>query len=94
MASYRLLIKPSAVKELDSLPAKDRKRIVAKLQALAADPRPPGSEKLSAQEKYRIRQGDYRMLYSVQDEDSTVVVVRIAHRRSIADRTVRASEST
>jgi mRNA interferase RelE/StbE len=83
VASYRLLIKPSAAKELDSLPARDRKRIVAKLQALASNPRPLGSEKLSGQEKYRIRQGDYRMLYSVQDTDSTVVIVKIAHRREV-----------
>jgi mRNA interferase RelE/StbE len=83
VASYRLPIKPSAAKELDSLPARDRKRIVAKLQALASNPRPLGSEKLSGQEKYRIRQGDYRMLYSVQDTDSTVVIVKIAHRREV-----------
>lgn len=83
MASYRLLIKPSAAKELDSLPARDRKRIVAKLQALASNPRPLGSEKLSGEEKYRIRQGDYRILYSVQDTDSTVVIVKIAHRREV-----------
>ena len=83
MASYRLLIKPSAAKELDSLPARDRKRIVATLQALASNPRPLGSERLSGQGKYRIRQGDYRMLYSVQDTDSTVAIVKIAHRREL-----------
>jgi mRNA interferase RelE/StbE len=83
VADYRLLIKPSAAKELDSLPAKDRKRIAAKLQALATDPRPLGSEKLSGQEKYRIRQGDYRVLYSVHDEDLTVLIVKIAHRREV-----------
>jgi mRNA interferase RelE/StbE len=83
VADYRLLIKPSAAKELDSLPTKDLKRIAAKLQVLATDPRPLGSEKLSGQEKYRIRQGDYRVLYSVHDEDLTVLIVKIAHRREV-----------
>jgi mRNA interferase RelE/StbE len=83
VANYRLLIKPSAAKELDSLPAKDRKRIVGKVQSLAANPRQPGSEKLSGQEKYRIRQGDYRVLYLVREEDSTVVIVKIEHRREV-----------
>ena len=83
MANYRLLIKPSAAKELDSLPAKDRKRIVGKVQSLAANPRQPGSEKLSGQEKYRIRQGDYRVLYLVREEDSTGVIVKIGHRREV-----------
>ncbi|MEX2270473.1 MAG: type II toxin-antitoxin system RelE/ParE family toxin [Vicinamibacterales bacterium] len=81
MASYRLLIKPSAASELDDLPLKDRKRVIAKIQRLGSDPRPAGAEKLSGQEKYRLRQGDYRVLYAIDDPGATVVVVRIAHRR-------------
>jgi mRNA interferase RelE/StbE len=81
VASYRLLIKPSAAKELEALPKKDRKRIVAKISSLASDPRPAGSEKLSGMEKYRCRQGDYRVLYLVNDENKEVVIVKIAHRR-------------
>ena len=83
MASYKLLIKPSAVKELETLPRKDRGRIVAKIEGLADHPRPPGSEKLSGEEKYRLRQGDYRVLYSIQDASSTVTVVKIGHRREV-----------
>lgn len=83
MASYSLLIKRSAAKELEHLSAKDRRRIAAKVQALAAEPRPPGAERLSGQEKYRIRQGDYRVVYAVDDSIETVTVVRIGHRRDV-----------
>ena len=76
MANYRLLIKPSAAKELEALPAKDRKRISAKLPRLASEPRPPGTEKLSGQEKYRLRQSDYRVAYSVDDNESAVLMSR------------------
>ena len=83
MANYRLLIKPSAAKELQALPTNDRKRVVTKIQRLASDPRPPGAEKLSGQEKYRLRQGDYRVLYSVDAAQLTVVIVKIGHRRDV-----------
>ena len=83
MASYRLLIKSSAAKELAALPAKDRKRIARKLQRLASEPRPAGTEKLSGHEKYRLRQGDYRMLYSVDDGERALVIVKIGHRREV-----------
>ena len=83
MAKYRLLIKPSAAKELETLPAKDRKRVAAKLRRLASEARPPGSEKLSGQENYRLRQGDYRLVYSVDDDESVVVIVKIGHRRDV-----------
>ncbi len=83
MANYRLLIKPSAAKELEGVPPKDRKRVATKLQRLASDPRLPGTEKLSGQEKYRLRQGDYRVLYSVDDDRAAVVIVKIGHRRDV-----------
>ena len=83
MANYRLLVKPSAAKELEAIPKRDRKRIATRVQALASDPRPPSCEKLSGQEKYRIRQGDYRVLYSVNDNEAVVVIVKIAHRREV-----------
>ncbi len=67
MASYKLLIKSSAAQELEALPRKDRSRIVAKIEGLAVNPRPAESEKLSGEEKYRLRQGDYRVLYSIED---------------------------
>lgn len=83
MASYRLLIKPSAAKELQALPASDRTRVVTKIEGLASDPRPPGTEKLSGEEKYRLRQGDYRVLYSVDDSRKILVIVKIGHRRDV-----------
>ena len=83
MASYRLLIKPSAAKELQALPANDRKRVVTRIEGLASDPRPPGTEKLSGAEKYRLRQGDYRVLYSVDDARKILVIVKIGHRRDV-----------
>ena len=83
MASYSLLIKPSAAKELEDLPLRDRKRAVSKIQRLATEPRPAGAEKLSGQEKYRIRQGDYRILYLIDDVETSVVIVRIGHRSDV-----------
>lgn len=84
MASYNLLIKPSAAKEIEAIPRKkDRQRVVARIQKLADDPRPPGSEKLSDQGRYRVRQGDYRILYEIQDRDLIVRVVKVGHRRDV-----------
>jgi len=83
VANYRLLIKPSAAKELEALPTKDRKRIAAKIQRLASEPRPVSTEKLSGQEKCRLRQGNYHALYSVNDDEATIVIVKIAHRRDV-----------
>ena len=83
MASYRLLIKPSAGKEIEALPKQDRRRIVAKITSLSRDPRPPGSEKLSGHDRYRLRQGNYRILYEIQDLALIVVVVKVGHRRDV-----------
>lgn len=81
MASYGIEIKKSAAKELAELPFRDCERIVAKIHALASEPRPHGSEKLSGEEKYRLRQGDYRILYEIDDHARKVTVVKVAHRR-------------
>jgi mRNA interferase RelE/StbE len=83
VASYKVLIKRSAVKELDELPPKVRRRIADKIEALGTTPRPPGVEKLSGQEKYRIRQGDYRIVYAIDDDAQTATLFRIAHRRDV-----------
>lgn len=84
MAKYRLLIKPSARKELVAVATKkDRQRIVRLIQSLAEEPRPPGCQKLSGYDRYRIRQGNYRILYQIQDNKLVVVVVRIGHRREV-----------
>jgi mRNA interferase RelE/StbE len=81
MGNYRVEIKASAGKELERLPAADQRRVIARIRSLAEDPPPQGVKKLSGEEKYRIRQGNYRILYEIHDKIITVVVVRIAHRR-------------
>ena len=84
MAKYRILIKPSAVKEIEAIsPKKHRQRIVGRISKLADNPRPPGSEKLSGQEKYRIRQGPYQIVYSIEDQDLIVYVVKVGHRKDV-----------
>ncbi len=85
MASYRVLIKPSAAKEIEAVDQKkDRQRIVAGIRALADDPRPPGCEKLAGgQDRYRIRSGRYRIVYSVTDTELLVFVVRVGHRKDV-----------
>jgi mRNA interferase RelE/StbE len=81
--SYELRIKPSAVKELKNLPKKDRARIVDRVEALSDDPRPRGYEKLTGGARYRVRQGTFRILYEVDDEDKLVTVIKIGHRRDV-----------
>ena len=83
MANYRLQIKPSAVKELEAIQLKDRKRLVARIRRLAKEPRPDGCDKLSGQDKYRVRQGHYRVLYSVDDSEPSITIVKIGHRRDV-----------
>jgi mRNA interferase RelE/StbE len=81
MARYRIEVKKSAAKELSGIPKRDLLLILARIQSLADSPRPPGSVKLTAEEKYRIRQGSYRILYTVEDGVLTVYIVKVAHRK-------------
>jgi mRNA interferase RelE/StbE len=85
VASYRVLIKPSAAKEIEAVGQKrDRRRIVASILALADDPRPAGCEKLAGQtDRYRIRIGRFRVVYSIGDDELVVLVVRVAHRKDV-----------
>lgn len=84
MASYSLEIKRSAVREIEALPTKkDRRRIVQRISRLADDPRPPGSEKLAVDDRYRVRQGPYRIVYRVDDAARVVCVVKVGHRRDV-----------
>ena len=85
MAEYRLLIKSSAAKELDAAGTKaDRLRIVQRIQALTGNPRPQGSEKLAGySDRYRIRQGRYRIIYVIDDERREVTIFKIGHRRDV-----------
>ncbi len=83
MGKYKIKIKPSAAKELEKIPPKDVKKIVKKINALSNNPRPPGCEKLSGQERYRVRQGSYRIIYSIADNILIVFVVKIGHRKDV-----------
>jgi mRNA interferase RelE/StbE len=83
VASCSVLIKPSAAKELERIPLKDRRRVVRRISALADDPRPPGSEKLTADDAYRLRQGSYRVLYTIDDDILTVVVIKVGDRKDV-----------
>lgn len=83
MAAYKLFFKKSVQKDFDGIPKKDLKRILYKIEALAKNPRPPGCEKLTGQERYRLRHGRYRIVYSIQDDLLAVWVVKVAHRKHI-----------
>jgi mRNA interferase RelE/StbE len=83
VGSYKILIKPSAVKEIGAIPQRERRRIIARIQGLSSDPRPLGSEKLSGQDKFRVRQGVYRIVYSVTDDEPSVLIVKVGHRKEV-----------
>jgi mRNA interferase RelE/StbE len=83
MASYRIVFKQSVAKDLRQIPNKDVQRILRRIEGLANDPRPVGVEKLTGDEKYRIRQGDYRILYAIDDDVITVTIVKVGHRRHV-----------
>ena len=83
MGKYRIELKKSVLKDFESIPKKDLRRIVLALNALADDPHPPQSKKLSGLEQYRLRQGDYRILYSIEDDLLIVFVVAVGHRKEI-----------
>jgi mRNA interferase RelE/StbE len=83
MARYELMFKNSVAKDLRALPKSDVAKVLERIDALRDDPRPPGSERLSAQERYRVRQGSYRILYEIEDREVVVTVVKVGHRREV-----------
>ena len=83
MEEYKIYLRRSVKKDLAPVTKKDLKRITQRIKKLSANPRPHGCEKLSGQERYRIRQGKYRIVYSVQDRELTVWVVKVGHRREV-----------
>ena len=83
MGSFEVIFKQSVAKDLRQIPNQDVARILKRIEALRVEPRPPGVEKLSGQEKYRIRQGVYRILYEIRNDELIVVVVKIGHRRDV-----------
>lgn len=87
MASYELVFRKSVAKDLRVFPKQDVKRIMQRIRLLADDPRPAGCEKLSSRERYRIRQGVYRIIYEIEDDRLTVLVVKVGHRRDVYQNT-------
>ncbi|WP_183734257.1 type II toxin-antitoxin system RelE family toxin [Desulfurispira natronophila] len=83
MALYKVFFRKSVQKDLATIPKKDVERILSRIKALEVDPRPPCSEKLTGLERYRLRQGRYRILYSIQDKQLTVWIVAVGHRKDI-----------
>ena len=85
MGKYRLVIKASAAKELEAVDGKrNRQRIVAAIGSLSDDPRPAGVEKLSGmKDRFRVRVGDFRVVYAIEDDALVVYVVKVGHRREV-----------
>jgi mRNA interferase RelE/StbE len=86
MASYELVFKKSVTRDLRSIPKKDIPRILKRIEGLREDPRGEGCVKLSAQERYRVRQGVYRIVYEIRDNELVVMVVKVGHRSAIYKR--------
>jgi len=83
MAVYEVYFKKSVEKDFRDIPRKNLKKILQRIESLATEPRPSGCEKLTGQERYRLRQGRYRIVYSIQDEKLTVWIVKVGHRKDI-----------
>jgi mRNA interferase RelE/StbE len=83
MAEYEILFKESVWKDLKKIPKCELKKILSRVEKLGNDPRPMGCEKLTGEELYRIRQGNYRIVYSIQDNELTVWVIKVGHRKDV-----------
>jgi len=83
MAEFEVRINKAAAKELGRLPKQDTRRILRRIDGLRQDPRPPGSVKLAGRDAYRIRQGDYRIIYTIDSHRVIVEVIRVGHRGEV-----------
>jgi mRNA interferase RelE/StbE len=83
MAGYKIFFKKSVWKDFESIPKNNLKKILKDIESLGENPRSPGCRKLSGQERYRLRQGPYRIIYSIQDDELTVWVVKVGHRKDV-----------
>jgi mRNA interferase RelE/StbE len=83
MALYKIFFKKSVEKDFKAIPQNELKKIIKRIGGLANDPRPQGCEKLTGQDRYRLRQGRYRIVYSIQDNKLTIWVVKVGHRKDI-----------
>ena len=88
MAAYSIFIKKSAARELEGLAKKDLPKVLKRIESLAENPRPAGAEKLAGVELWRIRQGDYRIVYSIEDNVLTVWIIKVGHRKDV-DRKIK-----
>jgi mRNA interferase RelE/StbE len=84
--TYRIEVLPAAVREIRKLPPEAKRRVQAVIELLSENPRPPAATKLTARPEWRVRTGDYRVLYRIEDDILTIVVVRAGHRRDVYDR--------
>jgi mRNA interferase RelE/StbE len=81
---YKVVLKPSTVKDIEAVPRKkERQQIIKCIGLLADDPRPPGCTKLSGYDRYRIRQGSYRIVYGIEDNELVVYVIKVGHRKDV-----------
>ena len=83
MANFEIRFKESVARDLRQLPNRDIERILKRIHKLQKEPRPTGCEKLSTQERFRVRQGNYRIIYEVDDENQIVIVYKVGHRREV-----------
>jgi len=83
MAAYSLLFKESVQKDFDGISKKDLRKIPSRIKSLATDPRPPGCERLTGRDRYRVRQGRYRIVYAVQGKEGTLTIVKVGHRKDV-----------
>jgi mRNA interferase RelE/StbE len=85
VSAYRIELRPAAARSLRKLDPQDRRRVQGAIALLAQDPRPPGARALQSRPALRVRVGDYRIIYTVEDDVLLVVVVRLGHRRDVYD---------
>jgi mRNA interferase RelE/StbE len=83
MAAYKIFFRRSVDKDFSAIPKQDLRKVLRRIEMLSEDPRPSGCEKLTGQERFRVRQGRYRIVYSIQDKDLTVWIVKVGHRKDI-----------
>jgi mRNA interferase RelE/StbE len=83
MVVYKVFFKKSVWKDFDGIPKGDLRRILNRIKGFAEDPRPLGCEKLTGGERYRLRQGRYRIVYAIQDDELTVWIVEVSHRKDV-----------
>jgi len=83
MEEYKIYFKKSVWKDFKSIPDNDLTKILECIKSLGNNPRQPGCKKLSGQEKYRLRYGQYRNIYSVQDEELSIWIVKVGHRKEV-----------